>query len=168
MSNLSADKSLPEPLAQDAEISISETTTYPAQFKSLDKVRACVGRVAKTCGFKPSDVYNVQLAVDEAFTNIIEHAYGGESQDEIDCSCQYKDGALTIILWDRGRSFNPSEVPEPDLDTELENRQIGGLGLYFIHQLMDEVEFTFVPATREKRGYNVLKMVKYKEKEKKT
>jgi serine/threonine-protein kinase RsbW len=142
----------------------TRTATYIARFENLSDVRDFVAQAAADCGLKESAVYSVQLAVDEAFTNIIEHAFGGECQEEIECTCQIKADGLKITLRDCGKPFNPLSVPEPDLNAGLEQRQVGGLGLYFIRQLMDEVHFTFLPGENDQNGCNILTLVKYKEK----
>ena len=136
---------------------------YPAVFESLDALRSFVANEAQIYGLLPGAVYAVQLAVDEAFTNIIEHAYGGECQEKIECTCQITDDGLVITLRDCGKQFNPLEVPDPNLEAELEEREIGGLGLYFMRQLMDEVTFTFITEGSGQAGCNLLRMVKRKE-----
>lgn len=141
----------------------SRTKKYPARFKKLDQVRGFVGQAADDCGLGVDAQYQVQLAVDEAFSNIVEHAYGGESDEEIEVTCILADYGLTIKLKDCGVVFNPKDVPDPDLHAELQERQVGGLGLYFIRQLMDEVEFTFDKDVPGKHGCNLLRMVKFKE-----
>lgn len=135
--------------------------TFPAQFTSLDEIREFVGNAAKDCGLDDNAIYAVQLAVDEACTNIIEHAYGGECQQKIQCNCLAAVDGLTITLRDCGRPFNPACVPEPDLTSALEDRQAGGLGFYFINRLMDDVHFAFDQVTGNHRC-NVLTMVKRK------
>jgi serine/threonine-protein kinase RsbW len=134
-----------------------------AQFENLDWVREFVGRAAIDSGLKPSAVYAVQLAVDEAFSNIIEHAYGGECLENVQCSCEITDEALVVRLRDCGQSFRPGKVPDPDLTAELQNRKIGGLGLYFMRQMMDDVDFIFTTDPETGRPCNILKMVKRKE-----
>ena len=81
----------------------TQSATFPAQFKSLDEVREFATRQAEASGFGPDEIYAVKMAVDEGFTNIIEHAYGGECQEEIECSCQTNDECLTITLIDFGQ-----------------------------------------------------------------
>lgn len=137
---------------------------YSARFENLDRVRDFVGDQAEQCGLEPAAVYAVQLAVDEAFSNIIEHAYGGESDEKIECTTQISSNELIITLRDCGHAFNPGEVPTPDLEAELEEREVGGLGLYFIRQLMDDVQFTFDHDPQKNRACNVLRMVKRREK----
>lgn len=112
--------------------------------------------VAQDAGFEKFAVYSIEMAVDEACSNIIEHAYGGEGKGEIRCKCSVSDNSLTIELYDQGRSFDLSSVPPPNLSDNLEEREAHGLGLYFIRQWMDEVRFA-------SRGVdNVLTMVKHR------
>ena len=136
---------------------------FPANYDSLDKLRTFVADEAVVCGFSDKAVYQIQLAADEAFTNIIEHAYGGECQEDIGCTCQIGDGSLTITLQDCGQAFDPKTVAEPDLESNIENRKVGGLGLYLIKQLMDEAYFTLIPKPGQAGKCNVLTMVKLKE-----
>ena len=140
---------------------IVQTVVYPAHFESLDNLRGFVGGIAEACDFKEKDVYAVQMAVDEAFTNIVEHAYGGESDENIECICEVDESSLRITLRDCGRrSFNPDEIPEPDLDAPLEERETGGLGLFFMRQLMDDVHFYFYDSEEGENGCNVVTMTK--------
>jgi serine/threonine-protein kinase RsbW len=135
-----------------------------AQFENLDRVREFVAESAEECGLEPAAVYAVQLAVDEAFTNIIEHAYGGESLEQIECTCRLVGEDLEVTLIDCGKPFDPSLVPEPNLTAELEEREVGGIGLYFINQLMDEVHFAFMRNLELGKNCNQLRMIKRKEK----
>jgi serine/threonine-protein kinase RsbW len=146
----------------------SQTLHFPARFESLVGVSEFVGLAAKECGFDTADVYDVQLAVDEACSNIIEHAYGGECHDDIGCTCQIADETLTVVLEDCGRPFNPLDVPAPNLKADLNDRNGGGLGLYFMRQLMDKVSFQFIPDKANHNGRNVLTMVKHSRGKEKT
>ena len=134
-----------------------------AQFENLDWVREFVAEAARDCGLTPSAVYAVQLAVDEGFSNIIEHAYGGECLEYVQCTCQIADDALVVKLRDCGQPFNPVKVPTPDIYADLQSRKIGGLGLYFMRQLMDEVDFAFTTDPESGKPCNILRMVKRKE-----
>jgi serine/threonine-protein kinase RsbW len=86
-------------------------------------------------------VYAVQLAVDEACSNIIEHAYDEQSPGDIHFTCEVTGSRLRLTLRDTGKPFDPSAVPEPDLACALEDRQVGGLGIYIMRKIMDEVHF---------------------------
>lgn len=130
---------------------------FPGQFEQLANIRQFVSDAALAAGLNEKDTQAVEQAVDEACSNIIEHAYGGENQGEILCTCCPIDGGIKISLQDFGKPFNPEDVPEPDLSKGLMEVQIGGLGLYFIRRLMDDIQFEFT----SNRG-NILTMVKYR------
>jgi len=140
------------------KLNSSQTRIFPGLFDSLAPISEFVTHAAKVVGLDAKAVYAVQMAVDEAVTNIIEHAYGGEGRGTIECTCHLAGDGLTVTLRDHGRPFDPVSVPTPDLDADLESRRVGGLGLYFIRQLMDEVRFDFLPGSG-----NVLTMVKLRE-----
>ncbi len=99
-------------------------------------------RIAQDAGFESFAVYSIEMAVDEACSNIIEHAYQGEGKGNIRCECNVSRESITITLIDQGKTFDPSSVPEPNLSKNIDDRQAHGLGLYFIRQWMDEVFFT--------------------------
>jgi len=138
-----------------------ETRVFFARFESLEAVREFVGQLAESFGFDAKAIYAIELATDEAFTNIVEHAYGGESNELVECTCQTRHAELRIILHDCGQAFDPTGVPEPDLEAPLEERETGGLGIYFMRKLMDEVYFS--PAAETSDGCNTLTMIKRKE-----
>ena len=118
-------------------------STFPGRYSSLPEISEFAGRAARTAGLDAPTVYAIQLAIDEACSNIIEHAYGGEGVGDIQCTYEVGGAALRFILRDTGRPFDPSSVPDPDLSTQIESRKVGGLGLYLIHRIMDEVRFEF-------------------------
>ena len=124
-----------------------ETLTFPGRFDSLAAISEFVSRAAEAAGLDERAVYAVQMATDEACSNIIKHAYGGEGRGAIECTCRVDDDRLIVMLRDHGRPFDPASVPKPDLNSDLEDRDIGGLGLYFVHKLMDEVCFEFTPGS---------------------
>ncbi|HKI54268.1 MAG TPA: ATP-binding protein [Anaerolineales bacterium] len=129
---------------------------FTAKFEYLDEIREFVGGIARASKFSDKDIYNIQLASDEAASNIIEHAYEGISDGVLEISCGLKDGALTVILIDHGESFDPSEVPMPNLKADLSERKIGGLGLYLMRKLMDEVYYDADPQNNR----NTLTLIK--------
>jgi serine/threonine-protein kinase RsbW len=114
---------------------------FAAKFEYLDEIRDFVGDIARAGGFSDKDVYNIQLATDEAASNIIEHAYENISDGVLELSCGMRGDVITIILIDHGESFDPSEIPLPDLKADLSDRKIGGLGIFLMRKLMDEVHY---------------------------
>ena len=129
--------------------------TFIAKFENLDEIREFVGEKARQVGFSDKEIYSIQLAADEASTNIIEYAYAGVENGEIEIDCNTSDGGLEIVLRDKGKPFDPSNVPEPNVKGDLSERKIGGLGIYLMRKLMDEVSYETLA-----EGGNVLTMVK--------
>lgn len=115
--------------------------TFDADFDNLDEIREFVGEAARQVGFSDKEIYSIQLAADEASSNIIEHAYAGMKNGKLEIDCTIFDGGLKIVMHDQGKSFNPSSVPEPNVKADLSERRIGGLGLYLMRKLMDEVTY---------------------------
>lgn len=118
----------------------------PAAYSSLetlrDELRAMLTDID---GMLEPDVtiYNIQLAVNEIFTNIAEHAYADRSDGQVAVTLLFNDESrqFTIVLHDTGASFDPSTVPAPD----LESPQEGGYGLFIVRSLMDDVIYTSGP-----------------------
>lgn len=135
-----------------------QTTSFPGRFDSLAAIGEYVTRAAEAAGLDARSVQGVELAVDEACSNIIEHAYGGEGRGDIEVTYRIDGDGLTVLLRDYGQPFDTDRVPEPDLQAPLEDRDAGGLGLHFIRQLMDQVRFEFTAGSG-----NVLTMVKRRE-----
>ncbi len=136
-----------------------KTVTFPGRYESLAEIAKYVRQAAQQADLDSLAQYQVETSVDEACTNIIEYAYQGENKGEIDCTCVVTPGELTVILVDHGKPFNPDEIPEPDIDAPLEDRQTQGLGLYIMRQWMDEIHFEFTADCG-----NQLRMVKRVEK----
>lgn len=133
------------------------TEKFPGRFESLAVIRKFVSAAAEEAGFDDKEIYAVELAVDEACSNIIEHAYGGEGKGDIICTCNDTSNGLEIVLKDNGAKFNPDDVAPPDFSIELEKLKPRGAGLYLIHQMMDDVAFKF-----SNESGNELRMVKRK------
>jgi len=86
--------------------------------------------------------HGVQTAVGEAVTNVMKYAYSGKG-GQITMTCDMKDHSFIVVINDHGKPFDPNSIPQPDLNASLENRRIGGLGLYLMKKYMDEVTFSF-------------------------
>ena len=112
--------------------------------ESLPVILDFVADTMKRLGIEPSVGSRVQLAIDEACTNIIKHAYS-QDKDTIALSLQLAGEELIVTIVDKGRPFDPTSVPAPDLDADLEDRRIGGLGIHFMKSLMDQVVYAFDP-----------------------
>jgi serine/threonine-protein kinase RsbW len=116
---------------------------FKAELENVSTAIDCVTKSAQEAGFDEGVLYQLQLAVDEACANVIHHAYKGMEPGDIEVACSFDDQRLVIRVRDWGRSFVPEDIPEPDVEAPLEERSLGGLGLFLIRQCMDQVEFTF-------------------------
>lgn len=128
---------------------------FPGKFSSLNEIRDYYTKAAKEANLGKDSIYDVQLAVDEAASNIISHAYGGENKGEIECSYRVEPGKLEVIMRDHGKPFDPDTVKSPEMKSDVNERETGGLGIHFMRSLMDLVEFTF-----NGQGGNILRMIK--------
>lgn len=118
---------------------------FQGRYKNLQKIADFVRREARAAGLDEDAVYQVELAVDEACTNIIEHGYGGEGKGNIEFRIMKQNHALLIEIRDNGRSFNPGKVAEPNFNLPIEEVQERGVGLFLIRKVMDSVHFEFGP-----------------------
>lgn len=97
----------------------------------------------------------IDIALDEIYTNVVKYAYGddpGEVTVRLDFTEDYKSVKMTIS--DAGIPYDPLKRPDPDVSLEAEARQIGGLGIYMVKKLMDEVSYEY------RGGMNILRMRK--------
>lgn len=117
--------------------------TVSADFENLAQVGELSTQVAKQAGFDDRGIYRFQMAVDEACTNVIEHAYKGQPSGDIRLVYDIQDRGIEVTIFDQGDCFDPTAVPDPNIEAELEDRQVRGLGIFFIRQLVDEVEYKF-------------------------
>lgn len=131
--------------------------TFPGRYQSLALIRDFVVKAAKEAGLAQDDVYEVELSVDEACTNIIEHAYRGESKGKIDCWISIEEAGLRIRLRDYGQPFDPSTIVEPRIDVPLKRLKTRGVGFFLIKKLMDEMCYESNPT-----GGNLMEMFKKK------
>lgn len=112
--------------------------SFPADKKYLSMVGTVVLEICNHVpGLPPSSAYNIQLAVDEAVVNVISHAYKDDPSGVVELTLEIWLKKLAIRIRDWGLSFDPSAVPEPDLNRPQER----GYGVYLIRTLMDQVTY---------------------------
>jgi len=112
--------------------------TFDANFDNLDEIREFVGDAARQVGFSEKEIYAIQLAADEASSNIIEHAYKGRTgQIQMTIDLLENPCELAIELHDTGKAASLENVKQPNLEEPQEK----GYGLFLMQQLMDSVEY---------------------------
>lgn len=117
--------------------------TVPGRYENIPLIADFVGQAAAAAGLDETGRFHCQMAADEACTNIIEHAYGGEGVGDIEVVCTVEPGLCQVEIFDQGKPFDPAAVPEPPVGVTLEELKPGGIGLYLMRQVMDEVRFEF-------------------------
>jgi serine/threonine-protein kinase RsbW len=132
------------------------TKRFSCSLKNLETICDYVTHFANEAGLNESEVYAVQLAVDEASTNIMEHGYGRECPNRIDISCEILEDGLKVVIYDDAEPFNPEAVPDPEINVSLEEIKPRGLGIFFMRKMMDEVHYE----SSENMG-NTLTMIKH-------
>lgn len=134
----------------------NSSLTIAGNYQNLTAIGQFVTHWAIESGLDERAVYAVQMAVDEACSNIIEHAYGGEGKGDVELYCRKLDDGLEVTIRDQGHPFDPTAIDAPNIHAPLEERGEGGLGLFLMKELMDEVAFEF------SKGGNTLLLVKKK------
>ncbi len=128
----------------------------PSDTSVLGLVRELTRKMAEVAGFDPGTAERLALAVDEAATNVIEHAYRGARDESL--LLRFEDGpqALAIEIVDSGASVDPRSFPQVDLRRYTAERRTGGLGVHLMSKIMDSVTF------KRRGGKNVCRLVKRK------
>ncbi len=113
--------------------------------ENLSKIREFIQSYASSAGFKQEDIDNMMLACDEACTNIIKHAYKSFPDGEIVIKLKCEDKKLIITIIDYGKAFHPESIPEPDIQEYYRQHRVGGLGMFLMKTLMDDVKYISIP-----------------------
>ena len=120
----------------------------------ISKLAVFVDELGKELSLTPELIFNLNLVLEEAVSNVILYAYPkGESQ-EISLVANATENNLVFLLTDSGKEFDPTQAPDADVTLSAEERQIGGLGIFLIRQIMNTVEYQRID------GKNVLTLGK--------
>lgn len=133
---------------------MTNTLIIKNELEQLTRLYAFLDRQTAAYGLEELQSMQIKLALEEAVTNVIQYAYPDKKDQDIRIDMSYENKRLTIVITDTGTDFNPLERQEPDLTLSLEERPIGGLGIYLVKQLMTEVTYS------RSAGRNILTMTK--------
>lgn len=126
-----------------------QTLTVPGHYAGVKQICQFIAQGAEEAGLGETAVYHIELACDEASANIIEHAYGAEGAGDIEISWHIANNFFVVTIHDNGRRFDPSQIPPPPSvkklpqSDEFDTIKVGGLGIHFMRQMMDEVTFSY-------------------------
>ena len=132
-----------------------KSITVEAKIENVDKVTEFVNDVLeeKECPWKV--LMQLDVAIDEIFGNIAYYAYGkGSGNATIQIEMEDNPPKITLIFIDQGIPYNPLENKDPDITLDIEDREIGGLGIFLVKKTMDELSYEYVD------GQNILTMKK--------
>ena len=118
------------------------TVRWRADLAQLVVIREFVAETSRSLDADEQAIRDLQLAVDEVCSNSIRHGYGGQ-EGQIEVSVDRVGQSIRVVVRDWGRAFDPEQIPVPDLGVPLEERSLGGLGLFLVQQVMDDVRFEF-------------------------
>lgn len=124
------------------------TLTVPSSTENLALIRDFVTSVGRQARMSDVDISNLELAVDEACANVIEHAYGHDRTKEVTIRAIFDESEMRISVIDSGKGFDPSQVQSETLDQLINERKSGGLGMRLIKTLMDDVRYEIVPGQK--------------------
>jgi len=121
----------------------SRTKTFKSQTKNLVLIREFVKDFLTSKNISIDDLEKIILAIDEACTNKIKHAYKFDETKDIIIKLKLTDDEFIAEISDFGLPFNPEEIKIPDLKENYINKKSGGYGIFLMRQLMDEVKYEF-------------------------
>jgi Anti-sigma regulatory factor (Ser/Thr protein kinase) len=129
-----------------------DTLRLPAKLESLETFRSFVLQTINGWNITQEIVPRIELVLEEVLTNIISYAYPAVEGDvEVKCTQLNKD-KLCLVIQDWGNPFNPLTENSPDLATDLFERRIGGLGIFLVRKMVDELDY------QHEEGKNILKL----------
>lgn len=117
----------------------------PSSTENLAMIRDFVSSVGEQAGLREEDVAKLELAVDEACANAIEHAHGHDATKEVVVRATFDERTLHIEVVDTGRGFDLGHLAPADVEALVHERRSGGLGMTVMRSLMDEVSYEIVP-----------------------
>jgi anti-sigma regulatory factor (Ser/Thr protein kinase) len=120
----------------------------------INKLSQFIDEIGEEFSLTPDIIFNLNLVLEEAVVNIINYAYPKEEHQSIFLSAKLQDGSIVFVLTDTGKEFDPTMAPEADITLSAEDRPIGGLGIFLIRQIMNQVKYERI------EGKNVLTLEK--------
>jgi serine/threonine-protein kinase RsbW len=127
----------------------------PSSTANLSMIRDFVGKIGMQAGLDDMEVARLEMAVDEACSNVMEHAYQSDATKEVSIRAVVDESVLRIVVIDTGKGFDPAAVEQKKLEDLISAKRTGGLGMRLIKSFMDEVHYAMVPGEK-----NELTMVK--------
>ena len=136
------------------ELVFDETLTISNKISEITRLNAFVKSSAQTIGIEATLANKIKLAVEEAVTNIIDYAFPNGTEGNIDIAIEADANAVRFVITDTGAEFDPTSVTKADTTLGIDDRPIGGLGIFLVRNLMDSINYERID------GKNVLRLEK--------
>jgi len=133
---------------------MTKQLTLHNNVQQIELLAEYIDLIADEAGINPSLAMSLNLALEEAVTNVIMYAYPEGTDGTVDIITEANDGLLTFIIKDSGKAFDPTQKEDADVTLSAEERQIGGLGIFLVKQIMDTVNYQRID------GQNILTLTK--------
>ena len=131
---------------------ITASRTFPADTAELDNLFNYSSSLLEILNFSKRDIIMINTALEEVFVNVAKYAYKDNGVVEVTLSNDQDH--ISFVFRDSGRPFNPLERADPKINANSDEREVGGLGIYMVKNIMDAVEYEYVD------GHNVLTLIK--------
>jgi len=120
---------------------MKQTYDFPADTSVLEKIGKLATDAGSNAGFDDIEIGDIQLALDEVCTNTIIHGLKNDPSRTFQMVLQWDPGEIEIQIHESGEPFDPLDLDDPNLENIMEEQSAGGLGLYFLRELMDVADF---------------------------
>jgi anti-sigma regulatory factor (Ser/Thr protein kinase) len=121
---------------------VKRSLCIESDLSELERLHDAVAELGEVGNWPPDLVYQVDLVLEELIVNTVNYGYDDDERHEIEIALTSDADVFTVEIIDDGHAFNPlSDAPEPDLDAEIADRPIGGLGIHLMRVMMDEVHY---------------------------
>ena len=123
-----------------------QTSRFEARLENLEPVGRFIAHFMQAAHLCDEQIYNFEVSVDEHFSNLVEHAFHGNSKEAITITCREDHAKVQVIITDASAGFDPRHYSVPDVgERTIYELPPGGFGNYFICELMDEVDYIHRP-----------------------
>ena len=129
--------------------------TLNNDIQQIARLAEFTGSIAEDTHMDNALAMGINLALEEAITNVIMYAYPQGKGGQVQIDAVIREGSLDFIISDTGIPFDPTAAPEADTSLGVEDRPIGGLGIFLVRKIMDKVSY------RRENGKNILSMTKF-------
>ncbi len=134
---------------------VSKNILINNNLSEIERLSKAVAEFGKKNNLSSEVIYDVRLALEEVVSNIINYGFEDNYEHQISIEMNLQGETLTMKIKDDGKPFNPLEVKSTNLEKPFDEREIGGMGIYIVRKLMDNILY------KREEGNNVLQLTKY-------